>query len=153
MAQSVERILGKDEVPSSNLGSSSRHPRGFNEPRGFGFITALNEPRGTPFADKGCRELLLAPRIGRRPTTYPPCLQGRRFFLVKSTIIIFTREELVALSRLNSPKQKIIARSTQVNLAFFLSPSTALEYKPSCRIRLSEFPGVISRSLQFCSRV
>ena len=24
MAQSVERVLGKDEVPSSNLGSSSR---------------------------------------------------------------------------------------------------------------------------------
>ena len=38
MAQLVEHILGKDEVPSSNLGSSSRHPRGFNEPRGFGFI-------------------------------------------------------------------------------------------------------------------
>ena len=29
MAQLVEHILGKDEVPSSNLGSSSRHPRGF----------------------------------------------------------------------------------------------------------------------------
>ena len=26
MAQLVEHILGKDEVPSSNLGSSSRHP-------------------------------------------------------------------------------------------------------------------------------
>ena len=28
MAQLVEHILGKDEVPSSNLGSSSRQPRG-----------------------------------------------------------------------------------------------------------------------------
>ena len=27
MAQLVEHILGKDEVPSSNLGSSSRQPR------------------------------------------------------------------------------------------------------------------------------
>ena len=38
MAQLVEHILGKDEVPSSNLGSSSRHPREFNDPRGFGFL-------------------------------------------------------------------------------------------------------------------
>ena len=30
MAQLVEHILGKDEVPSSNLGSSSRHPRGYD---------------------------------------------------------------------------------------------------------------------------
>ena len=27
MAQSVERVLGKDEVPGSNPGSSSRQPR------------------------------------------------------------------------------------------------------------------------------
>ena len=37
MAQLVEHILGKDEVPSSNLGSSSKQPRGSKDPRGFGF--------------------------------------------------------------------------------------------------------------------
>ena len=41
MAQLVEHILGKDEVPSSNLGSSSRQPRCFNERRGFGFLLEL----------------------------------------------------------------------------------------------------------------
>ena len=30
MAQLVEHILGKDEVPGPNPGSSSRHPRGYN---------------------------------------------------------------------------------------------------------------------------
>ena len=30
MAQLVEHILGTDEVPSSNLGSSSRQPRGYD---------------------------------------------------------------------------------------------------------------------------
>ena len=30
MAQLVEHILGKDEVPGPNPGSSSRHPRGNN---------------------------------------------------------------------------------------------------------------------------
>ena len=41
MAQLVEHILGKDEVPSSNLGSSSKQPRSSKEPRGFGFLWAL----------------------------------------------------------------------------------------------------------------
>ena len=38
MAQLVEHILGKDEVPGPNPGSSSRHPRCSTECRGFGFI-------------------------------------------------------------------------------------------------------------------
>ena len=38
MAQLVEHILGKDEVPGPNPGSSSRQPRCSNECRGFGFV-------------------------------------------------------------------------------------------------------------------
>ena len=38
MAQLVEHILGKDEVPGPNPGSSSKHPRSSFELRGFGFI-------------------------------------------------------------------------------------------------------------------
>ena len=41
MAQLVEHILGKDEVPGPNPGSSSRHPRCSNECRGFGFYRSL----------------------------------------------------------------------------------------------------------------
>ena len=37
IAQSAERILGKDEVISSNLISSSKQPRDSIESRGFGF--------------------------------------------------------------------------------------------------------------------
>ena len=38
MAQLVEHILGKDEVPGPNPGSSSKHPRNSFEFRGFGFL-------------------------------------------------------------------------------------------------------------------
>ena len=38
MAQLVEHILGKDEVPGPNPGSSSKHPRYSNEYRGFGVL-------------------------------------------------------------------------------------------------------------------
>ena len=38
MAQLVEHILGKDEVPGPNPGSSSKHPRYSKEYRGFGFL-------------------------------------------------------------------------------------------------------------------
>ena len=38
MAQLVEHILGKDEVPGPNPGSSSRQPRRFYL-RGFGFYS------------------------------------------------------------------------------------------------------------------
>ena len=38
MAQLVEHILGKDEVPGPNPGSSSRQPRCSKERRGFGFL-------------------------------------------------------------------------------------------------------------------
>ena len=42
MAQLVEHILGKDEVPGPNPGSSSRHPRCSFEHRGFGFVSAFS---------------------------------------------------------------------------------------------------------------
>ena len=41
IAQSAERILGKDEVISSNLISSSKQPRDSIEFRGFGFNYGL----------------------------------------------------------------------------------------------------------------
>ena len=41
MAQLVEHILGKDEVPGPNPGSSSRQPRRFYL-RGFGFFIAFS---------------------------------------------------------------------------------------------------------------
>ena len=41
MAQLVEHILGKDEVPGPNPGSSSRHPRRSKESRGFGFFRGV----------------------------------------------------------------------------------------------------------------
>ena len=64
MAQLVEHILGKDEVPGPNPGSSSRHPRSY----GFGALVLYEKT--TPFgvffhiqssivAHLGCRELLL----------------------------------------------------------------------------------------------
>ena len=43
IAQSVERILGKDEVPSSNLGSSSRKPLFSIEKSGFLFEKAITK--------------------------------------------------------------------------------------------------------------
>ena len=57
MAQLVEHILGKDEVPGPNPGSSSRQPRCSNECRGFGFIWALCTITVRTW---GCRELLLS---------------------------------------------------------------------------------------------
>ena len=42
IAQSVERILGKDEVASSNLASSSKELRGFD----FGVLLLLQSKTG-----------------------------------------------------------------------------------------------------------
>ena len=42
MAQLVEHILGKDEVPGPNPGSSSRHPRGRSS--GLWFFVELFYP-------------------------------------------------------------------------------------------------------------
>ena len=42
MAQLVEHILGKDEVPGPNPGSSSRHPRGISS--GLWFFIKLFSP-------------------------------------------------------------------------------------------------------------
>ena len=42
MAQLVEHILGKDEVPGPNPGSSSRQPRGFTS--GLWFFYAAPRP-------------------------------------------------------------------------------------------------------------
>ena len=42
IAQSVERILGKDEVASSNLASSSKELRGFD----FGVLSLLQRKTG-----------------------------------------------------------------------------------------------------------
>ena len=60
MAQLVEHILGKDEVPGPNPGSSSRQPRR----EIFGALAFLWDFRGTSegsaFFCWGCLELLLA---------------------------------------------------------------------------------------------
>ena len=71
MAQLVEHILGKDEVPSSNLGSSSRQPR--REIFGaLAFYRLLQDVCGSIFSLWGCTELL--------PYTSERALcQGRRF--------------------------------------------------------------------------
>ena len=55
MAQLVEHILGKDEVPSSNLGSSSRQPRSSLSLGALVFIL-ISVPSLT--YRRGCRELL-----------------------------------------------------------------------------------------------
>ena len=62
MAQLVEHILGKDEVPGPNTGSSSRQPRS----KRFGalvFYKPLLTKAGTLFVFRGCLELLLLLRI------------------------------------------------------------------------------------------
>ena len=59
MAQLVEHILGKDEVPSSNLGSSSRQPRSSLSLGALVFIL-ISAPSLT--YRRGCRELLLVLR-------------------------------------------------------------------------------------------
>ena len=41
MAQLVEHILGKDEVPGPNPGSSSKHPQCSVEHWGFGFFMGM----------------------------------------------------------------------------------------------------------------
>ena len=41
IAQSVERILGKDEVPSSNLGSSSKIPLELLDSGGISLVFAI----------------------------------------------------------------------------------------------------------------
>ena len=44
MAQLVERVLGKDEVISSTLISSSRHPRGRTSPGALVFLGEEDRP-------------------------------------------------------------------------------------------------------------
>ncbi len=58
MAQLVEHILGKDEVPGPNPGSSSRHPRG-NPLGALVFYKALCTRDGSVTTQaRGCREVL-----------------------------------------------------------------------------------------------
>ena len=62
MAQLVEHILGKDEVPGPNPGSSSRQPRRET----FGalvFYRLFRDFCGSTFCFWGCLELLLSLRI------------------------------------------------------------------------------------------
>ena len=61
MAQLVEHILGKDEVPGPNPGSSSRQPRS----KCFGalvFYRLFANKDGDIFVFRGCLELLLSLR-------------------------------------------------------------------------------------------
>ena len=67
MAQLVEHILGKDEVPGPNPGSSSRHPRDFIS--GLWLLIGKNESIGLVFfyyyiQNSGCLELLLCAVAG-----------------------------------------------------------------------------------------
>ena len=67
MAQLVEHILGKDEVPGPNPGSSSRHPRDFIS--GLWLFIGKNESIGLVFfyyyvQSLGCLELLLCAVAG-----------------------------------------------------------------------------------------
>ena len=67
MAQLVEHILGKDEVPGPNPGSSSRHPRDFIS--GLWLLIGKNESIGLVFfyyyvQRSGCLELLLCATSG-----------------------------------------------------------------------------------------
>ena len=52
IAQSAERILGKDEVISSNLISSSKQPRDSIESRGFGFVRGKKSKTGWGAANR-----------------------------------------------------------------------------------------------------
>ncbi len=54
MAQLVEHILGKDEVPGPNPGSSSRHPRGNTS----GALVFYSICESAMLALMECRELL-----------------------------------------------------------------------------------------------
>ena len=62
IAQSAERILGKDEVISSNLISSSKQPRGKDLSRGFGFDRVMKReteqelPTGSSLMNEKSRE-------------------------------------------------------------------------------------------------
>ena len=65
MAQLVEHILGKDEVPGPNPGSSSRQPRSIR----FGalvFYKLLLTKAGLFLFFRGCLELLLSLRAAFR---------------------------------------------------------------------------------------